>query len=97
MKGKEKTLFGYEYGKLRAMLALFSEIGYFWAKLGYGNIQDVKALFPQLIELWDISQPYIIAIRGRPGQEKSYFYYEQLVRKLNAAKKPSRGAKKPTT
>ncbi len=92
VSGDEKTLYGEEYSKLRAMLALFNEIGYFWSKVGYGNTQDIKALFPQLPELWIISLPYISAIRERPGQEKSYLFYEQLVIKIVGSKNLSRGA-----
>ena len=45
-KGKGSTL--KDYGKIREAFALFDHIGYFWARAGYGNMRDVKALFPQI-------------------------------------------------
>ena len=75
-----------EYGKIREAFALFNHIGYFWAKAGYGNMQDVSALFPQILTMWDISQDYIEAIRSRPNQETSFSYYEQLALKLKKVK-----------
>ena len=46
-KGKGSTL--KDYGKIREAFALFDHIGYFWARAGYGNMRDVKALFPQIL------------------------------------------------
>jgi len=84
--GDMKIIYGEDYGKIRASFALFSQIGYFWSKAGYGNINDVRALFPQMLTIWDISQEYIDAIRSRPNQSTSYIYYEKLVLKLNKGK-----------
>ena len=83
-KGKEEVLYGEEYHKIRMVFALFSHIGYFWSRLGYAELEDAKALFPQAVLIWDIGQPYINAIRGRPNQSDSFRNFEKLVKKLNS-------------
>ena len=82
VSGKEKVLYGKDVSQFRAAFALYSQIGYFWAKLGYGNLKDVKNLFPQFPDLWRISEPYITAIRGRPHQSESFLYFEKIAKKL---------------
>jgi hypothetical protein len=84
--GDPKILDSEDYGKIRAAFALFGQIGYFLLKSNYGNIKDVKALFPHLIRIWDIGAPYITAMRGRPNQERSFLYFEKLVAKLKKVK-----------
>ena len=84
--GEMKVIYGDDYGKIRSAFALFSQIGYFWSKAGYGNISDVRALFPQMLTIWEISQEYIDAIRSRPNQSTSYMYYENLIMKLKKRK-----------
>ena len=83
-KGKGVTL--KNYGKIREAFALFDHIGYFWAHAGYGNLGDIKALFPQIERMWEIAQDYIDVIRSRPNQSTSHPYYEELAVKLKKVK-----------
>ena len=86
INGDPKIMYGEDYAKIRSTFALFSQIGYFWLKAGYGDVNDVRALFPQMLRIWDIAQEYIEAIRSRPNQATSFRYYERLVLKLKKGK-----------
>jgi hypothetical protein len=80
------TLYGDDYKKIRLVFALFNNIGYFWSRLGYGEIKDARALFPQVLEIWELGRPFIMAIRNRPNQGDSFYYFEKLVEKLKPPK-----------
>jgi len=85
-KSDLKILYSEEYAKIRGAFALFSQIGYFWSKAGYGNMKDVQALFPQIPDTWNISQPYIEAIRSRPNQSDSFKNFEELASRIKKGK-----------
>lgn len=90
ISGAPKILDGEGYAKIRMVFALFNQIGYFWAKAGYGDLKDVIALFPQILDIWDASESYIEAIRSRPQQSKSYDYFETLALKFKRAEEKAK-------
>jgi hypothetical protein len=85
--GSPKTFDSKEYSKIRSAFALFDQIGYFWFKAGYANIRDIQALFPQILRMWNVSKPYIEAIRSRPHQEDTFAYFELLAKRLEKVNK----------
>jgi hypothetical protein len=36
--------------------------------------------------MWDLSEPYILAMRSRPFQDKSWIYFEKISQKLRKMK-----------
>jgi len=82
-KDDPKIIDSEDYGKIRSMLALFNEIGYFWSKARYGDIKDARALFPQIPSTWKVAKPYIDAIRTQPNQEGVFGYFEIIAKKLD--------------
>ena len=85
-KDDPKVIDSANYGKIRSMLALFNEIGYFWSKGRFGDIKDARALFLQIPSTWKVAKPYVEAIRTQPNQESVFGYFEVIAKKLDKAK-----------
>ncbi len=80
------VIYSEEYSNLRAVFTLFHEIGYFALELKGITIDDARALFPQVDEIWEITRSLVYAIRERPNQSKSFIYFEKLAENLREPK-----------
>jgi len=79
-------IYSEEYSNLRAVFTLFHEIGYFALELKGITIDDARALFPQVDEIWEITRSLVYAIRERQNQSKSFLYFEKLAENLREPK-----------
>lgn len=84
--GEAKILYGKQFSNIRSVFNLCNYIGYFWVDKSYGNMKDLQALFPFIANLWDLSEPYIAAMRSRPYQDKSFMYFEKIAQRLRKLK-----------